>query len=78
MSVNKIESAYNLGAMLEEAGIIPPMCGDVIIEIPVGGAVRIHTAIFADDRLTKVLAAFCESAKVVEEEKTSTTEHIKK
>lgn len=57
-----------LYAMLFEAGLVPAQATDIIIEIPLGGVVKIHCAYFPGDTLPKVMSAFAQSARVAEVE----------
>ena len=52
--------------IMRDAGLLPDQCVDFVIEAPVGGLVKIHCASYPGDTLPKVIAAFAESARVVE------------
>jgi hypothetical protein len=67
--MKKIVSGWELGEALVKAGIIPEHCGDVIIEVPVGGVVIIHCKMFADESILKVIPTSVEGFKIVEEPK---------
>jgi len=60
-------SSHELAKLLIDAGLIPQGSANVIIELKVGDAVRIHVQTFPDERLLTVMAAFCESAKISKE-----------
>lgn len=50
----RIMTGEELGRILIEQGIIPPLSGDVVIEVPIEGVVVVHTAVFGDERLSVV------------------------
>ena len=54
----------DLYLILRDAGLVPGNCGDVIIEMRAGDAVRIHCQSFPDERIVPVLRAFVHAAKV--------------
>lgn len=51
---------------LRDAELVPENCGNIIIEIPVGGAVKIHCSTFPDERIVEVIAAFASAARIEE------------
>lgn len=60
----RVISGWEFGKALAEAGILPPNCGDLIIEVPVGGVVTIHTCSFGDERLLDVIGSSVQGAKL--------------
>jgi hypothetical protein len=60
----EILMAQDLHAALEQAGIIPANCGDVIIEVRMGAPVIIHEIRFADNRLLEVIGAHVAPASI--------------
>jgi len=62
-----ILTADDLHSALERAGIIPPNCGDIIIEARAGSPVIIHEIRFADGNLINVISAHVEAAKITHE-----------
>jgi hypothetical protein len=69
----KVITGWDFGKALLDAGVIPPNCGDVFIEVRVGGVVIIHTAIFADERILNIVGASLKSARITVEEKPEAT-----
>jgi hypothetical protein len=51
-------ASSELYLLLRDAGLVPDQCQTVIIELPLGGAVTIHTKSFPDGRILDVIGAF--------------------
>ncbi len=60
----KVITGWDFGKALADAGILPANCGDLIIEVPVGGPVIIHSVAFGDDRLLNVIGSSVNRAKI--------------
>jgi hypothetical protein len=61
VSVVRSSDLYNI---LRDAELVPENCGDVIIEMRVGEAVKIHCQSYPDERILPALQAFVKAAKV--------------
>lgn len=59
-----IVTGIDLHEALEEAGLIPPNCGDLIIEVPLDGIVTIHEIRWAPRKLLEVIRAHVTPATV--------------
>ncbi len=62
--MSKIQAASLLAACLIEEGLVPKECGDIDLEMPVDGAVRLIYRVFVDDvDLAKMGRAFAKAAR---------------
>jgi hypothetical protein len=61
---HQVVSGWDLGQALLKAGLLPPNCGKIIIEIPVDGPVTMHMVTFADERLLNVIGASVTEANI--------------
>lgn len=62
--MKRIITGWDFGKALMDAGIIPPNSGDLIIEVPVGGPVIIHSVALADERLLNVVGSSVSAARI--------------
>ena len=65
--MKRIISGWELGEALMKAGVIPENCGNLLIEVPISGPVTIHTRMFADESILKVVPTSVDEFKIVEE-----------
>jgi len=68
MNMNELLQGRELHDALERAGVIPPMCEDLIIQVPCAGFVTIHEVRMAPRKLMEVIGASVVPAKLVTKE----------